>query len=726
MDLEREPFELGEWRVDAPGNRLLRGSEVRPLRHKAMALLVLLARHAGQTVTRDEIVDAIWAGNHFVAGKAINNAVWTIRQALGDDPDVPRYVETIAKKGYRMIATVRPLARDLPAARVAPERPDGPVAAGPPTPPPAAPAPQRRWPARLGLVLLLLAVGLVASWAWLSPRGAIESAAPMAVVPGASTTSALPGLMDAVPLTALPGQEYVGQVSPDGRWLAFAWWQGRGDGQLHLRPAQDMQAPAVAVGAGSGDVQGLAWSPDSQDLVFAATPREGGCTVWRYTLASRHLQQLATCLGLRTPIVDWSPDGRWIVFTGQAEGAGGLFLVAPDGSGKRRLSTSAPAALADHQPAWSPDSRRVAFVRQDPADGTRDLHEVTLDGLLTRLSTMRLYALHGITYTADGQDLVFSTTRLDSRVLLRWDRRQQQAVPLGLEGSAPLRGADGRIVYALMRVHVGLARLKPGDGTLVREATAVGSDRQPDVHAGSGRTVFVSRRTGAPELWLAEPGGAEPQQLTRLDGVVAAPSWSPDGSQIAFLGNCGPGKRLGLCLLRVADGQVQPLAADAANYGRPAWHPSGQDVWASSDRSGSWQLWRFSPAGGGATPVPTELPPGRAVQWAGDGSGWVYQARGGSGLRWHPAGPGAERALAAARRGETLVDWRLSGGHLVTLNRGEQDHLRRLDLASGREENLGVHPLGTFPEQATLAVDRTGGLLIEVANTGLTDLMRTR
>lgn len=108
FDPARERFTLGDWTVDAPGNRLLRGDETRPLRHKAMALLVLLARHPGETVSRDDIVALIWDGNQFVAPKAINTAVWTIRQALGDDPEAPRYLETVAKKGYRLIAPVAP------------------------------------------------------------------------------------------------------------------------------------------------------------------------------------------------------------------------------------------------------------------------------------------------------------------------------------------------------------------------------------------------------------------------------------------------------------------------------------------------------------------------------------------------------------------------------------------------------------------------------------------
>ena len=205
VDPAREPFELGDWLVDAPGNRLRRGDEVRPLRHKAMALLVLLARRPGETVTRDEIVDAVWDGNRFVAPKAINTAVWTIRQALGDDPDAPRYLETIAKKGYRLIAPVKAVAASA--------LPQVPI-----------PAPRRHsWPMFAGVALLLAVfVGMWQPWRHVAPAGA--------------------SLPVATPLTQNPGLEYLGRLSPDGRLLAFAWWQGQGAGQLYLRDAADLAA----------------------------------------------------------------------------------------------------------------------------------------------------------------------------------------------------------------------------------------------------------------------------------------------------------------------------------------------------------------------------------------------------------------------------------------------------------------------------------------------------
>lgn len=701
MDPAREPFALGDWQVDAPGNRLLRGSEVRPLRHKAMALLVLLARHPGRTVTRDEIIDAIWDGNRFVAPKAINTAVWTLRQALDDDTGSPRYVQTIAKKGYRLIAPVRPLAADDRTAAMA-----GPDAA--PTP---HPAPARRLP-RWSAWALLAALALAGSLAW------------RVLATGGDTAPPLPS---AQPLTHTPGHEYLGRLSPDGRWLAFGWWQGQGVGQLHLRVADDLDARPLQVSADAGEVQGLAWSPDSQAVAFVAAAAGGRCTLWLYSLADRSRRELARCTPLFTPTVDWSPDGRWIVFSAEAEGAGGLFLVAPDGQGLRRLTTAAPAAMPDHQPAWSPDGQRVAFARQDPADGTRDLYETTLDGQVRRLSTLRLHLLHGLTYSADGQDLVFSTTRQDTRQLLRWQRDAARAVPLGLEGSAPARAADGRLVYALLRSHVSIARLAWGAPGPERVIGSVSSDRSPEHHRASGRTVFVSRRSGHPELWLAEPdagGGSRERALTRIEGSVAAPAWSPRGERVAFLGNCGPGRRHGLCVLELASGAVSPVAADAASYGRPAWHPQRDELWVSSDRGGRWQLWRFDAAGGQA--VDSAQPPAADLQWAADGSVLVYRPRFGSELQLRPADGGAERRLSLVDGSAALVDWRLGPPGVVWLSRGHRERFHAMPLAGGPARLLSEHALGTFPERASFTLAGDAEVLVELANTATADLMAAR
>jgi serine/threonine-protein kinase len=82
-----------------------------------MDLLVYLSEHAGKVVSKEEILDAVWA-KEFVSEGTLTHAVAVIRQTLGDDVHEPRYIETIPTRGYRVIAPVTPAGEAEPAAVV--------------------------------------------------------------------------------------------------------------------------------------------------------------------------------------------------------------------------------------------------------------------------------------------------------------------------------------------------------------------------------------------------------------------------------------------------------------------------------------------------------------------------------------------------------------------------------------------------------------------------------
>jgi hypothetical protein len=130
--------------------------------------------------------------------------------------------------------------------------------------------------------------------------------------------------------------------------------------------------------------------------------------------------------------------------------------------------------------------------------------------------------------------------------------------------------------------------------------------------------------------------------------------------------------------------------------------------------------------GGEPAVLATEAPPGRVLQWLADGNALVYQVRGQQQLRIRPVAGGNERLLAPVAAGEVLVDWRLQAGAAIVLSRGGAEWLRRVPLDGGPAAVLGRHPLGTFPEFATLAPAGSDAVLIELANASDADLMQTR
>ena len=99
---------IGEWSVEPALDALRRGGETVRLEPKAMELLVVLASRPGQVVSREELLSAVWPGV-VVGDEALSQVVTKLRKALGDDARVPTYIETISKRGYRLIARVQPL-----------------------------------------------------------------------------------------------------------------------------------------------------------------------------------------------------------------------------------------------------------------------------------------------------------------------------------------------------------------------------------------------------------------------------------------------------------------------------------------------------------------------------------------------------------------------------------------------------------------------------------------
>ena len=96
---------IGEWWVDRTTNEIGRGDETVRLEPKVMEVLMALAARSGVVVTREELLSAVWPGV-VVGDEALTQSIIKLRKALGDNPRSPAFIETISKRGYRLIAQV--------------------------------------------------------------------------------------------------------------------------------------------------------------------------------------------------------------------------------------------------------------------------------------------------------------------------------------------------------------------------------------------------------------------------------------------------------------------------------------------------------------------------------------------------------------------------------------------------------------------------------------------
>lgn len=109
----RKPFRLGDWEVYPQENRLRRAGEERTLEPKVMDVLVLLADNSGEVVSREHLLNSVWAGV-VVGDEVVSRAISLLRTALGDDQKHPLYLRTIPKRGYCIFASVGQLAVEGP------------------------------------------------------------------------------------------------------------------------------------------------------------------------------------------------------------------------------------------------------------------------------------------------------------------------------------------------------------------------------------------------------------------------------------------------------------------------------------------------------------------------------------------------------------------------------------------------------------------------------------
>lgn len=102
---------VGDWVVNPALNQLTAGDVVVKLEPKAMSVLAYLAERPNQVVSRETLLEALWPGV-VVGGDSLTQVVIKLRKALGDAPQKPAYIETISKKGYRLVAPVSRLPRE--------------------------------------------------------------------------------------------------------------------------------------------------------------------------------------------------------------------------------------------------------------------------------------------------------------------------------------------------------------------------------------------------------------------------------------------------------------------------------------------------------------------------------------------------------------------------------------------------------------------------------------
>src|SRR5262249_42134882 len=243
-------------------------------------VLIVLVEHAGEVVSREELMARVWNGV-FVTDDALHRAIRELRRLFGDTAEQPHLIETIRKRGYRLIGAVE---REPPRGpNVTRRAPDGELD-----------RPARSWmPGALALTGLLLGAAIAgAALVSLGIRRVVRTGGELHV--------------RFMPFTSEPGNEVDPALSASGR-LAYVARGSDGRGHVFIKAAPD--ASATQITRGRGSERAPAWSPDESQLAFVRV-EDSGCTIWIEAADGRDARALMPCLAADEFRMSWSPDGQ--------------------------------------------------------------------------------------------------------------------------------------------------------------------------------------------------------------------------------------------------------------------------------------------------------------------------------------------------------------------------------------------------------------------------------
>ena len=536
-------FRIGTWLAEPYLNTVSRNGSTRRLEPKVMAVLVCLAQAQNAVVSKQQLMEEVWK-NTFVTDDVLTRSISELRRALDDDPKAARVIETIPRKGYRLLERVE---RTLPV---------GPV-----------PPPGRKWK----------------WWAIGSASVIVAAVVLWRVRLGSQSRLTLPADIRQTQLTTNSNENPVGSaaISPDGKYLAYADLTGIHIKLINTGDIQNIPQPEALKDVPVDWAVGPWFSDGARFLAIANFPSPRGPyfspSTWTVSLlggAPHLLRENATAWSI-------SPDGNTLAFTTTADRMHGsssnsiggdreIWLMDQDGEHPRRLYQG-----GEHDGfwgvQWSSDGQRIAYLRgrETPEREENSVESLDLKGNppTTIIAATDPEELQDFRWLPDGR-LIY--LRVDNYWEAQMGEAGGKTRPLtnwaGFGMSDMSVTADGkRLAFLRLSVReiVYVADFDPSRTRILAPwqlSQAEAQENPTGWTADSKDVLFISNRNGRWELFK-QPLGAETPELlsSRVWEDVEDTPLTPDGRWFLYLDSpSNRGTKTPAKLMRVPAGGGPP------------------------------------------------------------------------------------------------------------------------------------------------------------------------
>lgn len=693
------PFQVGEWQVHPEFNEIRGPAGSLRVQPRLIQVLRLLAQTPGRTVTRDALIEGAWS-RRMVNDEVLSRTIADLRQALGDDARQPRYLETIPKLGYRLIAPVEWLEEATAPPATTSERTladTRDVAAEPATAVTAVSAPatgasRLAWWIAGATLALALAAGLYQWQTSRVPAKAIDS--------GWSTR-----LLRAQPLTSAPGWELSPRFAHRLDLIAYSETApGSDTATLQLR-SRDGRVQRAFTDGKHYDVC-PAFAPDDSELLWT---RHGddSCELLRAPLLGGAPAVVASCAVGVLSCPDWS--GALVVYTAPPTAVDrGAGLARIDLREGRRESLTSPTRASgnDTHPRIAGDGR-LAYSRGVEGDRSLWLWQAGIGEQHVDFAPGMSY---GQAWLPDGRVLT-ATDALGFRALVAVNPVDGAAELLGARGARyPDVAADGALVFEHASYDANLWQVSANADTPRRLTQSLRYDAYPRLAPDGARVLYQTNRDGPESLYLLDLASGTESRLP-LDPALrwAQPAWSADGQRLLltrYAGASGPPRAAGgsvpevdLWQYALGSDRPTPLTSAPAGAHDAQFDPDGQHAWCRVGAEHVARLQRFALDGSAAPLVRAET----VEHYQIDAQGLFLVVDGDARL-FHCADPLAPTCAALPIELEPTQrrNWAVADGAVYYVAASGQ--LTRHDLVSGAQRALPWPSPGTLSR--AIDVDR--------------------
>jgi Tol biopolymer transport system component/DNA-binding winged helix-turn-helix (wHTH) protein len=591
-------YEFGAFRLDSAERVLLRNGERIALAPKAFDTLLVLVRHRGHVLTKDDLMQAMWP-NSFVEDNNLAQQISLVRRVLDDGGDGGSgCIETVPKRGYRFLGDVRETDDDqetvasdrvpigMPA-REKPEKEGGAGAQGPASTDDLGHLSQRPTsPRRAGT-----AFG-TRHWLGWAATALMVAASVAAWTARSRTTAERAGATGLVRLTFGPGLTMAPALSPDGTLVAYASDRG-GTGHLDIWVQPLGASDAVRLTRESTDSYAPTFSPDGRTLAFRSEQAGGGI----YIIASHGGEaRLVVPFGRRPK---FSSDGKWIAYwvgteTGDNTGffmvpGAKTFIVSATGGAPREIQ---PAFAAAGYPIWTPDGQHLLFLGNRDAnmynEGTMDWWVTDLNnGAVVRTGAGAAFRAMGFASASQAPEVWVSRRTGVLTSATHGDTRNIWRVPISVTDWT-VSGVPERVTYGTtvdVQPSVAGARMAFASvtGTLDVWSLSVDADRTerkgdlarltddgfahgyPAVSPDGREVAFSLQRSDHRDIWIQDLDSGQKRELSLPTGPSFNPNFSPDGTALAYRTSEGGTSRA--FVVSLAAGGTHTICDDCSDYG---------------------------------------------------------------------------------------------------------------------------------------------------------------